>query len=547
MTGFDTCVRVSAGRPGSRRSASGRGTPRGRRPAARSIAARSAGHAASSGSASTSARASSRARSITAPSLDDAQEPQRAPAAGLRRAEHVALAAQLEVDARELEPVGGRRERARGAARRRCPRGRRRRAGRARARSRARRGRAAGAAARARTRGRRGSTITVAAGTSTPDLDDRRGHQHGGAAGREVGDRPVLLLARHAAVQEADLDTAQPGVVPQGLDDLEHRAQRPLRRRALRRPGPRRRSSARRGSGPRRRSPAARRGAVVVARRSARTRRRRGRRAPTSSRTRRHVRSIHAGLSAGTTCVVTPLRPAGTSRSSEISSSPNTVIATVRGIGVAVVTSRCGAFAALARSASRCSTPNLCCSSITTSPRSANCTGSDSSACVPTTIPACPLAASSRLLRRSAAFCGAGQQRDPRADLGAAEHPALRQVAEQRAQRAGVLRGEHRRRGEQRGLAARVDHLEHRAQRDDRLARADLALQQPLHRVRARRGPRRSARRPRRWPVGERERQPRVERVEQAAGPRAGGPSTPPAAARARRRASSACRTNASS
>ena len=100
----------------------------------------------------------------------------------------------------------------------------------------------------------------------------------------------------------------------------------------------------------------------------------------TSSPTRRHVRSIHAGTPTGTTCVVIPLRPAGTSRSSEISSSPNTVIATVRGIGVAVVTSRCGAFFALASNAPRCSTPNLCCSSITTSPRSANCTGLDSSA-----------------------------------------------------------------------------------------------------------------------------------------------------------------------
>ena len=49
--------------------------------------------------------------------------------------------------------------------------------------------------------------------------------------------------------------------------------------------------------------------------------------------------------------------------------------------------------------------------------------------------------------------------------------------------RAGVLRGEHLGRGEQRGLAAGVDHLQHRPQRHDGLAGADLALQQPVHRV----------------------------------------------------------------
>ena len=48
-------------------------------------------------------------------------------------------------------------------------------------------------------------------------------------------------------------------------------------------------------------------------------------------------------------------------------------MATVRGIGVAVMTSTCGGAAALPRRASRCSTPKRCCSSTTTSPRSANC------------------------------------------------------------------------------------------------------------------------------------------------------------------------------
>ena len=57
---------------------------------------------------------------------------------------------------------------------------------------------------------------------------------------------------------------------------------------------------------------------------------------------------------------------------------------------------------AFARSASRCSTPNLCCSSTTTRPRSANCTLSSSSACVPMTMPAAPEAASSIAFRRAA-------------------------------------------------------------------------------------------------------------------------------------------------
>jgi len=84
--------------------------------------------------------------------------------------------------------------------------------------------------------------------------------------------------------------------------------------------------------------------------------------------------------------------------------SPKTVIATVRGIGVAVITSVCGvAPSTLARRASRCSTPKRCCSSTTTRPSSANCTCSWIRAWVPTTMPASPEAARSRLLRRSAA------------------------------------------------------------------------------------------------------------------------------------------------
>ena len=69
---------------------------------------------------------------------------------------------------------------------------------------------------------------------------------------------------------------------------------------------------------------------------------------------------------------------------------PNIVIATVRGIGVAVMTSVCGvrSIGAISRSLSRCRTPKRCCSSTITKPRSANSTPSWISACVPTTMSA---------------------------------------------------------------------------------------------------------------------------------------------------------------
>ena len=66
------------------------------------------------------------------------------------------------------------------------------------------------------------------------------------------------------------------------------------------------------------------------------------------------------------------------------------------------MTSTCGGRWPLARSRSRCSTPNRCCSSTTTSPRSANSTPSDSSAWVPTTMPARPSATSASAARRAA-------------------------------------------------------------------------------------------------------------------------------------------------
>ena len=96
-------------------------------------------------------------------------------------------------------------------------------------------------------------------------------------------------------------------------------------------------------------------------------------------------------------------RPPGSSRSVLTSRSPKTVMATVRGMGVAVMTRVWGLCPALSRRASRCSTPKRCCSSTTASPRSANWTASWIRAWVPTTIPAAPLAMSSSALRRAVA------------------------------------------------------------------------------------------------------------------------------------------------
>jgi len=87
----------------------------------------------------------------------------------------------------------------------------------------------------------------------------------------------------------------------------------------------------------------------------------------------------------------------------ETSRSPKTVIATVRGMGVAVMTSECAS--SRVRSTSRCSTPNRCCSSTTTRPRSSNRTCSDRSAWVPTTMPASPAAIAARARVR----CRAGR------------------------------------------------------------------------------------------------------------------------------------------
>ena len=140
--------------------------------------------------------------------------------------------------------------------------------------------------------------------------------------------------------------------------------------------------------------------------------------------------------------------------------------ASVRGIGVAVMCSTCGARPCA--SALRCSTPKRCCSSTTATERSRSSTPSWMSACVPTTTSA-PSAVCARLLRRRAR-----EQRARDAELGA---DAL--------DREEVLLGERLGRRHQRALAAVLDRAQDRVERDDRLAGADVALQEPLHRHRA--------------------------------------------------------------
>ena len=116
----------------------------------------------------------------------------------------------------------------------------------------------------------------------------------------------------------------------------------------------------------------------------------------------------------------------------------------------------------------------------------------------------------------------AGEQGDAGAGGVAVELAGAAERAEQLADAAGVLGGEDLGRGEQGRLAAGVDDLGHGPQRDDGLARADLALQQPVHRlVAVELGGQLLPHRP--LPLGELERQRGVDGVEQAAGPRAAG------------------------
>ncbi len=102
--------------------------------------------------------------------------------------------------------------------------------------------------------------------------------------------------------------------------------------------------------------------------------------------------------------MVTGLRPGGSWSITDTLRLPYTVIAKVRGIGVAVITSTCGATEFFFHNRALCATPKRCCSSITTNPRFLNVTLSSSRACVPTRIWSEPLSSWLCMVSRSAFF-----------------------------------------------------------------------------------------------------------------------------------------------
>ncbi len=112
-----------------------------------------------------------------------------------------------------------------------------------------------------------------------------------------------------------------------------------------------------------------------------------------------------------------------------------------------------------------------------------------------------------------------GEQGHPGGMLRAVQFPGPAERAEQLADGAVVLLGQDLGGGEQGRLPAVVDDLEHGPDRHQRLAGAHFALQQAVHGVLpAQRGGDLLARG--QLALGQRERQPGVERLEQAAAPR---------------------------
>ena len=100
------------------------------------------------------------------------------------------------------------------------------------------------------------------------------------------------------------------------------------------------------------------------------------------------------------TLVSTGWRPGGSSRITDTSRSPYAVSASVRGIGVAVITSTSGCMP-LRRSVARWITPKRCCSSMIAKPSCLKRTVSCTSAWVPTASCALPSASRAHASRRS--------------------------------------------------------------------------------------------------------------------------------------------------
>ncbi len=231
-----------------------------------------------------------------------------------------------------------------------------------------------------------------------------------------------------------------------------------------------------------------------------------------------------AALPPGTTWVLIGDRPAGSSVSVETSRSPNTVIATVRGIGVAVITSMCGR-----------PSPGLVPQRVPLLDAEPVLLVDDHQAEVSELHPVFeqgmradddPGATGGGLQQRFAPASGAhraSQQGQPRGMLSAAELTRHAERPEHAGDRPVVLLRQHLGRCEQGCLAGGVDYLQHGPQRDDRLAGADLTLQQPVHRMLALQVGR-DGRAGRQLAVGQLERQGVVEVLEPARrGPAAAG------------------------
>ena len=172
--------------------------------------------------------------------------------------------------------------------------------------------------------------------------------------------------------------------------------------------------------------------------------------------------------------VSTGWRPGGFSSRMLRSMSPYCARARLRGIGVAVITRMSGA-RPFPPNSMRWRTPNRCCSSITASRRSWKVTSDWNSAWVPTRIAISPEASASSFAARAWPLS--------RPVSSASRSPAASASGGEAFE---VLAGEDLGRRHHRGLSAGLDGREHRHERDQRLARADIPLQQAVHPMRRR-------------------------------------------------------------
>ena len=150
------------------------------------------------------------------------------------------------------------------------------------------------------------------------------------------------------------------------------------------------------------------------------------------------------------------------------------VSASVRGIGVAVITRRSGC-SPLPLSRARCSTPNRCCSSTTTRPSRRNSTPSWTSAWVPTTHAVLP-----------AAEPGAPGRPLPRLERGGQERQLHAERLQELAKGHEVLLRQDLRRRHHRRLVAGLDRGQDPERGHHRLPRSDVTLEKAVHRMRRR-------------------------------------------------------------